>query len=121
VTVTAPVAHGCRVIEIQFPPSKGDTTLVYPTGDNLDGAVFCITSFMLNGDGLCKMEMKPINKRTGAVDEQFTWASWNLTPSRANKDGQDEVHQQVKKIVAMLFCESRANEDDVMNQYVAAS
>ena len=55
------------------------------------------------------MEMKPINVRTGGVDEQFTLASWTLTPASnrmtsANK-AQDEVQDQVKKIVMTLFCE----------------
>mmetsp|Transcript_5401 Transcript_5401/g.11739 ORF Transcript_5401/g.11739 Transcript_5401/m.11739 type:complete len:160 (-) Transcript_5401:298-777(-) len=114
VTVTAPVKNGRRVLTIQFPESQGATSLVYSVDDNLEGAVFCLTSFMLYGNGLCRMEMKPFNERTGGVDEQFTLASWNLTPTRSppNREGQDEVHQQVRKIVMTLFCEAGQREDD---------
>ncbi|KAL7538566.1 hypothetical protein ACHAXR_008641 [Thalassiosira sp. AJA248-18] len=116
VTITSPVKNGRRVIIIQFPKSQGAVSLIYPVDDNLEGAVFCLTSFMLYGDGECTMEMKPINTRTGGVDEQFTLASWNLniTPTRGSGGGaklglglgQDEVHEQVKKIVMTLFCDS---------------
>lgn len=112
VTVTAPVKNGRRVVTIQFPESQGATSLIYSVGDNLEGAVFCLTSFMLYGAGICRMEMKPFNERTGGVDEQFTLASWNLAPTRTNREGQEEVHQQVKKIVATLFCESGNADDD---------
>ena len=110
VTVTAPVKDGRRVLVIQFPESQGSPSLIYSVDDNLEGAVFCLTSFMLYGNGVPRMEMKPINVRTGGVDEQFTLASWNLTPASnrmtsANKLAQDEVQDQVKKIVMTLFCE----------------
>ena len=114
VTITAPVRNGRRVLDIQFPESQGATSLVYSVEDNLEGAVFCLTSFMLYGDGLCSMEMKPINNLTGGVDEQFTLAYWNLNPTRAsiNREKQDEVHEQVKKIVQTLFCETRNTDGD---------
>ena len=106
-TVTAPVKNGCQVLIIQYPESQRETSLVYSVDNNLEGAVFCLTSFMLYGDGLCRMEMLPFNTRVGGVDRQFTLASWNLTPTRStNRERQDEVHQQVKKIVMTLFCES---------------
>ncbi|KAL7538543.1 hypothetical protein ACHAWF_006117 [Thalassiosira exigua] len=118
VTVTAPVKDGRRALHIRFPASQGATSLEYSADDNLEGAVFCLTSFMLYGDGLCRLEMKPINRRTGGVDEQFTLATWNLAPPTtrrgSNQDGglqaQEEVHQQVKRIVATLFCESGYGE-----------
>mmetsp|Transcript_23290 Transcript_23290/g.39807 ORF Transcript_23290/g.39807 Transcript_23290/m.39807 type:complete len:153 (+) Transcript_23290:119-577(+) len=115
VTVTAPVKNGQRVLTIQFPESQGATSLTYSVEQNLEGAVFCLTSFMLYGNGVCRMEMKPFNNRTRTVDEQFTLASWNLTPTRSsstNRDGQDEVHAQVKKIVMTLFCESGHFEEE---------
>ena len=31
-----------------------------------------VTSFVLYGDGACRMEMKPVNVQRGGVDEQFT-------------------------------------------------
>ena len=54
------------------------------------------------------MEMKPINVRTGGVDEQFTLASWNLASNRMTSPNllvQNEMQDQVKKIVMTLFCE----------------
>jgi len=111
VTVTSSVKNGRRVLTVQFPESQGATALVYSVEDNLEGAVFCLASFMLYGDGLFRMEMKPVNIRTGRVDEQFTLATWDLTPTptrkvSTNRDGQDEVHQQLKKIVMTLCCDS---------------
>ena len=104
------------MLVIQFPESQGAGSLVYSVEENLEGAVFTLTSFMLYGDGHTMMEMKPINRRTGGVDEQFTLATWNLVPQNNrgvnsprganNKDLQEEVHGQIKRIVAMLFCEA---------------
>ena len=114
VTITSSVRHGRRVLTIQFPESQGSTTLVYSVEDNLEGAVFCLASFMLYGDGACRMEMKPVNLRTGGVDEQFTLATWDLTPTSTRnstpRDGQDDVHQQVKKIVMTLCCDTGFHE-----------
>lgn len=117
VTITAPVTNGRRVLTIQFPNSKGATTLVYSVDDNLEGAVFCLTSFMLNGDGTTIMEMKPFNTLTGGVDEQFTLARWNVMPNRTTsprayvtRDVQEEVQGQVTKIVKTLFCETGDNQ-----------
>ena len=115
VTVTAPIKNGRRVLIIQFPESQGATSLSYSVQENLEGAVFCLTSFMLYGNGLCRMDMKPINTG-GGVDEQFTLASWNLTPkNNYSRESQDEVHLQVKKIVMTLFCES-VNVDNNGNE-----
>jgi len=110
-TITSSVKSGRRVLTIQFPESQGATTLIYSVEENLEGAVFCLTSFILYGDGLFSMEMKPVNVRTGKVDEQFTLATWDLTPTHtrgasANRDKQDEIHQQLKKIVMTLCCDT---------------
>merc|ERR1712032_399799 len=116
VTVTSSMKDGRRLLTIQFPESQGATTLVYSVDENLEGAVFILTSFMLYGDGLCRMEMKPVNTRTGGVDEQFTLATWDLTPtptrsSSNNREAQDEVHQQLKRIVMTLFCDTHVEGD----------
>ena len=114
VTVTAPIKNGRRVLIIQFPESQGATSLSYSVQENLEGAVFCLTSFMLYGNGAYQMDMKPINTG-GVVDEQFTLASWNLSPRNSTRESQEEVHLQVKKIVTMLFCES-VNVDNNGNE-----
>mmetsp|Transcript_31570 Transcript_31570/g.57786 ORF Transcript_31570/g.57786 Transcript_31570/m.57786 type:complete len:171 (+) Transcript_31570:140-652(+) len=126
VTITSPSKNGRQVLSIQFPTSQGATSLLYSATDNLDGAVFCLTSFMLYGDGCCKIEMKPVNLRTGMVDEQFTLATWDLNPvphnmrSRPSREWlqhlQEDVYQQVKKIVMMLFCESGGDVVDVADK-----
>ena len=150
VTITSPIRNGQRILHIQFPASKGARSLVYSVEHNLDGAVFCLTSFMLYGDGECVIEMKPVNStndnnnRTmmvgggsttgGVVDEQFTLAKYNLTPTMASsgrgtprhsmsvpsKESQEEVYEQVKKIVGMLFCESGDDYDAASREQVDA-
>ena len=62
------------------------------------------------------------------MDEQFTLATWNLVPQNNrgvnsprganNKDLQEEVHGQLKRIVAMLFCEA-GQETNEGTSYVA--
>ncbi|EJK72737.1 hypothetical protein THAOC_05699 [Thalassiosira oceanica] len=116
VTITAPFQHGRRLIVIDFPESQGSTNLVYPADENLDGAIFVLTSFMLNGVGCTTIEMKPFNAGTGDVDEQFTLATWDVTPPSHKKrlslvgtqfvEEQAVVMDQVRRIVCTLFCES---------------
>ena len=85
VTITAPFQRGRRLIVIDFPESQGSTNLVYPVDENLEGAIFVLTSFMLNGVGCTTIEMKPFNAGTGDVDEQFTLATWDVTPPSHKK------------------------------------
>ena len=68
------------MLVIQFPESQGASSLVYSVQDNLEGAVFTLTSFMLYGDGHTMMEMKPINRRTGAWTSNLRWRRgiWSL-------------------------------------------
>ena len=118
VTITAPFQRGRRLVVIDFPESQGSTNLVYPVDENLDGAIFVLTSFMLNGVGCTTMEMKPFNAGTGDVDEQFTLATWDVTPPSQKKrlslagtasqlvEEQAVVMDQVRRIVGTLFCES---------------